>query len=114
MHELSIALSIIDGALDELRRHEGARADAIHLRLGRLSGVEKDALLFSYDVACRQTALENSRLIIEDVPVSILCPSCRGEQPIAQFPSLTCAHCGAAGQLMHGDELEITSMEIAT
>ena len=114
MHELSIALSIIDGALHELRLHDGARAEAIYLRLGRLSGVNQDALLFSYEVARRDTPLESSRLIIEDVPVSILCSTCGGERPIAQFPVLTCAQCGAAGQVMHGEELEIIGLEIAT
>jgi hydrogenase nickel incorporation protein HypA/HybF len=65
MHELSIAVSIVDGALEELRRHGAAEATAIYLRVGRLSGVDKDALQFSYGLACQETALEHSRLIIE-------------------------------------------------
>jgi hydrogenase nickel incorporation protein HypA/HybF len=115
MHELSIALSIVDGALQELDRHQGAHARAIHLRLGRLSGVDRDALLFSYEVACRETPLADSRLIIEDVDVSILCPSCGGERPIRSFPLLLCAECGGAGErVVRGEELEITGMEVTT
>ena len=114
MHELSIALSIVDGALEELQRHQGARAEAIHLRLGHLSGVDREALMFSYDVARRETALERSRLIIEEVPIYIFCPACDAERPIAHFPELTCAQCGAAGPVVHGEELEITGMEIVT
>jgi hydrogenase nickel incorporation protein HypA/HybF len=115
MHELSIALSIVDGALQELERHQGAHAQAIHLRLGRLSGVDRDALLFSYEVACRETPLADSRLIIEDVDVSILCPSCGGERPIRSFPLLLCAECGGAGErVVRGEELEITGMEVTT
>ena len=67
MHELSIALSIIEGAEEELARHPGSRATAVHLRLGPLSGVVKDALLFSWDLACEGTQLEGAKLEIREM-----------------------------------------------
>ena len=66
MHELSIAISIVEMATEEAERHGAARVDAVHLRLGRLSGVVARALRASYDLACEQTPLEGSRLLIED------------------------------------------------
>ena len=115
MHELSIALSIVDGALEELQRQGAAEATAVHLRVGRLSGVDKDALLFSYGVACQDTVLATSRLVIEDVDVVVFCPECGAERPTQSFPLLTCATCGAiAERVVHGDELEITAMEVVT
>jgi len=115
MHELSIALSILDGVLEELERQGAAEASAVHLRLGRLSGVVKDALLFSYDIACQQTALAHSRLVIEEMDVVILCPTCGTERPTHSFPVLTCADCGSiAERVVHGEELEITAMEVVT
>ena len=62
MHELSIALSMIEMATEEARRRGGARVNALHLKLGPLSGVVKDALLFSFEVACIGTMLEGSSL----------------------------------------------------
>ncbi len=113
MHELSIALSIVDGALDELKRHGAARATALHLRLGRLAGVNKDALLFSYGLACEETALASSQLIIEDIDVRIFCSVCDQEQPVSSFPVLRCATCGAiTDRLVQGQEMEITGMEV--
>jgi hydrogenase nickel incorporation protein HypA/HybF len=115
MHELSIALNIVDGALEELRRQGAAEGTAVYLRVGRLSGVDKDALEFSYGIACQETALERSRLIIENVDVAIYCAACGGERPIRSFPVLTCAECGAIGErVVHGEELEITKMEMVT
>ncbi len=115
MHELSIALSIVDGALEEAARMGAAQVDAIHLRLGRLSGVDKDALLFSYGIACRETKLAESRLVIEDVEVVILCPACCGERRTISYPVLICADCGClAERVVHGEELEITGMEVVT
>jgi hydrogenase nickel incorporation protein HypA/HybF len=51
MHELSIAMSIVDLAIEEAARRGGVQVNAVHLKLGQLSGVVKDALLFSYDVS---------------------------------------------------------------
>ena len=66
MHELSIALSMIEMASDEVVRHGGARVAALHLKLGQLSGVVQEALTFSWEIACQGTALEGSQLIIEE------------------------------------------------
>ncbi len=113
MHELSIALSIVDGALDELKRHGAARVNAVHMRLGRLAGVDKDALLFSYGLACEETALASSQLVIEDVDVRIFCPVCDQEQQVLSFPVLRCATCGAiTDRVVQGREMEITGMEV--
>ena len=61
MHELSIAMSMIEGASEEALSRGGAQVHAVHLKLGALSGVVKDALLFSYEVASNGTLLEGSR-----------------------------------------------------
>jgi hydrogenase nickel incorporation protein HypA/HybF len=75
MHELSITMGIVDAAVEESQRR-GVQVSAVHLKLGALSGVVKDALLFSYEVACQDTPLAGSRLIVEDVPVIIFCGRC--------------------------------------
>lgn len=67
MHELSIALAIVDGVAEEAGQRGGGLVRAVHLRLGRLSGVVREALLFAYDQACSGTTLEGSELRIEDV-----------------------------------------------
>jgi hydrogenase nickel incorporation protein HypA/HybF len=113
MHELSIAVSIVDGVLEKLEQCGAAKACAVHVRVGRLSGVDKDALLFSYEVACQDTPLASSKLVIEDVEVTALCPACGCERSIQSFPMLMCAQCGTlADRLVHGNELEITALEL--
>jgi hydrogenase nickel incorporation protein HypA/HybF len=67
MHELSIAMSIVDGVTEEAGQHGGGLVRAVHLRLGRLSGVVRDALLFCYEQACDGTPLQGSELRIEEV-----------------------------------------------
>jgi len=115
MHELSIALSIVDGIIDELQRRGESHASAVHVRVGRLSGVDKNALLFSYGIASQETALAESRLIIEDVEVKVFCPACGLDRSTGSFPILTCADCGAlAERIVQGEELEITAIELVS
>jgi hydrogenase nickel incorporation protein HypA/HybF len=67
MHELGIALSIVEIAEAELTRHGGERVRAVHLQVGTLSGVAKEALNFSFNLACEGTPVEGSRLDIEEI-----------------------------------------------
>ena len=94
MHELSIAMSIIEGATEEARRHGAVKVSAVHLKLGPLSGVAKEALLFSYELACEGTALEGSHLVVEDVPAIVFCPSCEIERAIVSIQQMRCPVCG--------------------
>ena len=113
MHELSIALSMIEMATEEAERRGGTRVNALHLKLGPLSGVVKDALLFSYEVACRDTLLEGSQLIIEDVPVVIYCSGCEAERELESIQRFCCPICGAlTSDVVRGRELEFVAMEI--
>jgi hydrogenase nickel incorporation protein HypA/HybF len=114
MHELSIALSIVDGVLEEAQRRGAEHVETVFLRIGRLSGVDKEALLFSYQVAAQDTPLVSSRLVIEDIDIVIYCPVCHGERSAESFPLLLCADCGTVGErVVHGEELEISKLEIA-
>lgn len=113
MHELSIALSMVEMAAEEAARRGGAQVSAIHLKLGRLSGVVKEALLFSYDVACEGTPLKGSRLHIEEVPVVVYCPTCRANVAVASIQHFCCSVCDTpTPQVVQGRELEIVALEL--
>jgi hydrogenase nickel incorporation protein HypA/HybF len=113
MHELSIALSMIDAAMDEAARRGGVRINALHIKLGPLSGVVKDALLFSYEVACNGTALEGSKLLIEEVPVVIYCARCQAERQLTSIQRFCCPVCGTlTSDVVRGKEMEFVAMEI--
>lgn len=113
MHELSIAMSMIEMAAEESARRGGVQVCAIHLKLGPLSGVVREALLFSYEVACEGTPLEGSRLVIEDVPVVVFCPECSEEQTLDSIRSFLCPACESpTPQVLRGRELEVVALEI--
>ncbi|HWO34981.1 MAG TPA: hydrogenase maturation nickel metallochaperone HypA [Candidatus Acidoferrum sp.] len=112
MHELSIAMSIIELAQEESERR-GVQVSAVHLKLGALSGVVKEALLGSFEMACEDTSLKGARLVIEELPVLIFCPACGAQRPISSVQLFCCADCGTpSGDIVQGKELEVVALEI--
>jgi hydrogenase nickel incorporation protein HypA/HybF len=113
MHELSIAMSIVEMAQEEAQRHGNAKVEAVHLKLGRLSGVVKEALLSSYEMACHETPLAGSQLVIEEIPVEVFCPKCERPRLVTSIQWFCCPECGTATPtVLRGKELEVTALEI--
>lgn len=113
MHELSIAQSIIEGAAEEAARHPGERVAVVHLQVGRLSGVVKESLLFSYDLACEGTSLEGSRLEIEEIAAVVFCSECSKERTLESIQHFRCPICATpTSEVIRGRELMITGLEI--
>jgi hydrogenase nickel incorporation protein HypA/HybF len=114
MHELSIALSILDLVAEEAERRQ-CRVAAVHLRLGPLAGVVRSALTSSFDMAREGTPLERTELIVEEVPVVVYCPTCAAERPLAVMHELRCPDCGTpTPQIVRGRELEVFALEVDT
>ena len=112
MHELSIAMSIVDLAQEEMELR-GVQVTGVHLKLGALSGVVKDALLSCYEMACSDTALQGTRLLIEDVPVVVFCATCQAQRPISSIQLFCCRECGTpTSEIVQGKELQVTALEI--
>ncbi|HVA63472.1 MAG TPA: hydrogenase maturation nickel metallochaperone HypA [Terriglobales bacterium] len=65
MHELSLALSLIEVVEEQAAARGGLRVRAVRLRVGTLAGVSDEALAFAYEIACEGTALAGSRLVTE-------------------------------------------------
>ena len=113
MHELSIAISMIEMATDELKKHDAARVSALYLKLGAMSGVVKDALLFSWEIACQDTPLSGARLEIEEIPVVVFCARCNAQKTLDSINGFFCPACHApAAEILQGKELEVTALEI--
>src|SRR5689334_14929830 len=114
MHELSIALGIVDVAAEQAERH-GGRVAAVHLKIGPLSGVVPAALRSAFELAREQEpAAAAADLVIEEVPVAAYCPGCDAARPVV-FPELRCPTCGAVTpDVVRGRELEVVAVEVET
>jgi hydrogenase nickel incorporation protein HypA/HybF len=114
MHELSIALSMIEQIVEESESRGGLEVEVVHLRLGVFAGVDKEALLFSYELACEGTSLQGSRLAIETVPLMIHCSKCDQDRAPVSMYQLSCPDCLLpANIIVAGREIEVASLEVA-
>jgi hydrogenase nickel incorporation protein HypA/HybF len=114
MHELSIAMSLLDVVAEELERQGGGRVVAIHMKLGPLSGVVKEALCSAYVLAREGTEMEDAELVVEEVPIVAFCGPCGGARPIVSVLEIVCPDCGEpTPEIINGRELEVVGLEIA-
>ncbi|HEY1423470.1 MAG TPA: hydrogenase maturation nickel metallochaperone HypA [Candidatus Acidoferrum sp.] len=113
MHELSIAMSIVELAEEELAARKGATVQSVHLKLGSLSGVSRAALESCYEMACFESPLAGSQLIIEEVPVSVNCPKCAEIRQLDSIQLFQCPVCGGSvSDIVTGKELQVVALEI--
>lgn len=112
MHELSIAISIVELAQEEAERR-GVQVEAVHLKLGALSGVVKEALLSSYEMACEDTPLQGSRLVVEEIPIVVFCAQCQAQRRLGSAQWFYCPECGTpTSEIVQGKELEVVALEL--
>ncbi len=113
MHELSIALSIVELAEEEMNTRGGI-VQAVHLKIGKLSGILPDALRSSYELACERTSLAGSKLMIEEVAVVAYCAKCAAPRPVNAVDWFVCPECRAPmEQVLEGKELQVVALEFA-
>lgn len=114
MHELSIAVNLIETVCEELPRlGTGVRVTVVRMRIGTLSGVVPDALRFSFDVAAADSRIEGASLQIEEVPVAVYCAACRAERELASPLHLRCPVCDSASpDVRRGREVELIALEV--
>ena len=114
MHELSIALALVECADAKARELGAARVEAVHVRMGPLSGVQREPLLFAFELAAQDTAIAGARLVIEDEAVVAWCARCAAEQPLADMRHRRCPTCDEpTPELLAGDTLQLMALEVA-
>lgn len=106
---------MLEVAKEEVTRQNALRVEAIYIKLGQLSGVVKEALLFSYNIACEGTIFQGSRLVIEELPVIVYCSVCQKERTLISIQNFSCPICNTLTfDVKQGRELEIVALEIQT
>jgi len=113
MHEMGIALEIIDIVKDHLPADKPAvKVERVNVQIGKLSAIVADSLRFCFDIAIQDTPVAGAKLIIEEVPVVARCNACAHCWTIDQ-PVFVCPICGGGSlNLLSGRELDIKSIEI--
>ena len=112
VHEFSIAQTIVQAVLAELKKVQPARLVRARIVAGGLHQIVSANLTFAYKVLAKDTPAAGSRLSIRRVPITAECRQChwRGAIRGALF---ACGRCQAGDiEITGGRELYLDSIEV--
>lgn len=114
MHEVSIALGMIDELKRIARENNATKITDVKLKIGRMTGIVTDSLIFAFDAIKLEHPLLSSAVIsIEEVPLVYECIECGKafQSDDAYFPS--CPGCNSYKmKVISGEEQYIENVEI--
>lgn len=112
MHELSIALALLEQVQTIAEREKADTVSRIAIRIGGLSGVNPEALELAFPIAAADTCAAGAALDITYTPAHIHCRNCGQEGSLE--PALpACEACGSLdAELEGGRDLLLTAVEI--
>lgn len=112
MHELSIAISIIEIAEENAKRENASVINEIELDIGTQSGVVLEALDFAMQAAVQGTMLERAVVKINSIPARAICTKCQYEFYAEDLFS-PCPECGNPfSEIVQGRELKVRSLKV--
>ncbi len=112
MHEMSIAMNIVNIACKEAQKEDAKSIASIEIDIGKLSGVMLDSLKFCYDSACKGTLAEGSELLVNELPALARCKTCEHSFEIDSFMAL-CPECESYEiDILQGRELKLNAVSV--
>ncbi len=110
MHELGIVFHIVKQVLKTVEENNLTEVKSITLQVGKASGVVARFLEECYPAAVDNTMLQNTSLVIEEVPVTLKCSNCE-EEYLAQ-ECKQCPSCGSIEkQIIGGKDFYLKEIE---
>jgi hydrogenase nickel incorporation protein HypA/HybF len=112
MHELSLAQSILKIVQDHVPPQRFNAVQLVRVDLGRLSGVVAESLEFCFEALVADTALRNSRLFLNSIPLRLACAGCQDTFQ-SDGDIFRCPVCGGSRTtVVSGMELQVTEIEL--
>jgi hydrogenase nickel incorporation protein HypA/HybF len=113
MHELALMEELHRIALAAAAAQGAQRIHSVMLRVGRLSGVDPDAIAFAFEVVMAGGISEGATLELEVVPTQCRCGGC-GQRFEPVDVIFACPICGElSADVLRGRELELTGLEVS-
>ena len=112
MHELSLATALVEQVQRVCDAEQASGVASIRLRLGTLSGVDRESFEFTFPLVAEGTCAADAQLVFDVVPAELTCEAC-GQRSTPGKMFLTCGVCGSNRvKITAGREFEIVSVEV--
>ncbi len=114
MHEMGVAQQLVQIALDSIPEDmDNPKVEIVNLKIGKLASVVEHSLTFCFEIITKDTPMEDAKLVIDVVPVTVHCKSCDNNWEVTG-PVFKCPFCeDGEVEMITGREIEITSLELA-
>jgi hydrogenase nickel incorporation protein HypA/HybF len=113
MHELGIAQSLLEAAIEHLRSSRFRRVTGMTVRIGELSTVDPGSLTFCFVELARRTPADGARIDVIEVPAKFKCRSCGRSYEGSPLQAGSCVSCGGGDvELIGGTELELVELQL--
>lgn len=112
MHEMSLCEGVLQILEHQALQQQYRRVKTVWLEIGKLSGVEPDAMCFSFDVVMQGSIADQAKLEIIEIPAKAWCMQC---MKIVQVEHRydECPSCGGYQlQINDGDQMRIKELEV--
>jgi hydrogenase nickel incorporation protein HypA/HybF len=112
MHEVSVIEEIVETVLVESAKYPDSTVESVSLKIGKLRQFVPEIMKFCYEVATKDTGLENSQLFLEEIPVRIYCRYCNMTITLEEY-DFHCPDCNATNvEVISGNELILESIKL--
>jgi len=110
MHELSLAMEVVDLASREASGNNINNILSIRIEIGDICGVDADVFRSALEIASHHSILEHAEIEIIRTPGKAICRECTGEVLVTELLSV-CPRCGIIPEIITGGkEFRVLSM----
>ncbi len=112
MHEMSLAEGVIQLIEDSARQNNFTRVKTVWLEIGRLAGVEAEAMRFCFEAVARGGIAAGASLEIVETPGQGRCGECRETVEVGERYA-PCPKCGGYFvEILGGAEMRVKELEV--
>ena len=112
MHELSIALNIVEIATEETQKANAREVTELEIEIGALSGVVIEALQLALEEATKNSVLSEAEINMVPVMATGKCNDCGKEFDMSELYDL-CPFCHSTNRtVLKGKELKVKSLSV--
>ncbi len=112
MHEAAITHSIVTSVLQSVADENiSGYVTHVYVTVGVTQGIVPDSMQMYFDMEKQNTILEKAELIIETQGIVGRCTEC-GKEHELHMPIMYCPDCASPMELIKGNEIIISSIEV--
>lgn len=112
MHEVGVAQSILEIAIETAKKNGAEKINNIAVNIGKMSAIDEASLRFAFDAVKADTIARESTLEYNEIPLTGKCEECGTTSDLDGYFVL-CPVCNSGKvKLLTGNELEIAYIDV--